>query len=120
MAARQLNEQILSNFTIQLYRGIPYTQLFTWTNDDGSPIVLTGKVIEFIFKDVFPTQIELSSDGAPTTLGSKVEIIDDEEGEFKLTISESETLTAYTGGGKWWMLLDGELIHLDNVNVCDV
>lgn len=125
MPPRQITtSQCTVGFPIILYRGVSYVQTFTYYNPDRTPIDLTGKGIIIEFKDVFGTTLRLSSEDSPTALGSYVEITDAVNGEFKLVVTDEETLTAELGPGRWWMgRIEGSeviLIWRDSVDVQDV
>lgn len=124
MAPRKLTEKVQKNYTIRLYKGITYNKSFVYKDSSGTPINLTGKSVSIKFKDIFPTQLELFSDGAPSDLGSTITITDATEGAFTIQITLAETLTGDTGQGRWWIELhDGTesfLIWLDDVTLEEI
>lgn len=121
--ARRLIDEAENHYTLVFYQGIAFSKIFEYTDSTGTPINLTGKIISIKFKGVFPTQLELFSNGGTSTLGSSFLITDAVNGKLTLQISLEETLTATLGNsGKWWIELeDGTgLIWIDNVLVKEI
>lgn len=110
-----------SNYTVEIWQGITYSREFKYTDVNGDAIDLTGKVISIKFKDVFPTQLELFSNTAPSVLGSTFLVTDAVNGKFRLQLTDEETATTDTGQGKWWIELytgsDVDLLWIDSVLV---
>jgi len=92
-------------FTVTIYKEYTYTLPFTYTDVD-----LTGKdvVFKLIFDDVTYTYTETANAD-----GSVITITDAVNGEFTLTITETETAGFEAAIGKWVLVLDGEILHID-------
>lgn len=121
MAARQIICTNDTHYTILIYKGVTYSRTFEYTNSDGTPINLTGKSLSIKFKDTFPAQLELFTNGSPSTLGSTFLVTDAVNGKFRLQLTDDETAVAKVGQGKWWIELysgsDVDLLWLDNTSV---
>lgn len=101
--ARKLTETCETFYTINLYKGQAWNKEFTYTDANGEPIDLSTTPVSIKFKDVFPDQLELFSDGSPTALNSSLEITDAVGGKFTVKLSKDEILTAEVGTGSWWI-----------------
>jgi hypothetical protein len=89
-------------FTAIVYKGITFSLPWTYSNPDGTPIILTGKSIIFklIFDDITYTYTE-----TPNAFGSATLITSDLDGEFTVTITKEETATFDVAEGTWALIL---------------
>lgn len=94
------------SFTIEIFIGAAYSEVFELANADGSPMDISGFTFTLILKDVFEDTFKLVSGDAPTALGSLIAIEDGPNGKLKFTISDEETEFAREGGGRWALQVD--------------
>lgn len=106
MAAQRVACSTSQSYQIVLYQGVVYSRNFQYTGPSGAGIDLAGKVLTIKFKDVFDNLFILSTDGAPSVLGSSFTITDEPNGKFRLQLSDEETATAGVGSGTWWIEID--------------
>jgi hypothetical protein len=112
---RRLTDQGASGYPLKIQRGITWSRVFQFTNNDGTPVDMTGMSIVVHIRDIFDTLFVLSSDDPPTALGSEVVFTDQVNGTFRFKLTDEETLTANevndSNPGKWWMerLDDGDV-----------
>lgn len=125
---KRLTEDSVANYPLRILRGITYSRVFQFANNDGSPVDLTGMEIVIHLRDVFPTLVVMSSNDAPTPLGSEVVITDAVNGKFRFKLTDEETLTAVlttsSTEARWWIELhdtgDVDLLLLDCATVEDI
>ncbi len=123
MPPKRIIETVDNNYTITLYKGITYSRVFEYTDSDGVPINLTGKILKITFKNVFPQIVEIASNTGATPQGSTFTIIDAINGKFRLQLTDEETDTAETCGTWWIELISGsdiDLLWLDKVEIVEL
>lgn len=105
MPRRCENDSIITNFIVQIYRGVTYIETFTYLNPDGSPIDLSGLSVIFGIKGIFDSTLKLTSGDDPTINGSYVELSDAVNGVIRIVIPDEETITAKLTTGSWWLAI---------------
>lgn len=94
------------SFTIEIFIGAAYSEVFELANADDSPMDISGFTFTLIFKDVFEDTFKLVSGAAPTPLGSFMQITDGPNGKVTFTLSDEETEFAREGSGRWALQVD--------------
>ena len=112
MAPKKIQTGCSDEYPLVITRGITLSKNFTYKDDLGAPINLTGKTVQVKFKSVFTTN-PLILTSVATTLGSNVSIPTPTNGTFFFTLTDEETATALLKSGRWW----AELHDAGNVSL---
>ena len=104
---RRLTDNEVATYPLVIRRGITWSRVFQFTNNDGTPIDMTGMSVVVHIRDIFDTLFVLSTDDAATALGSEVVFTDQANGIFRFKLTDEETLTANevdsSDDGLWWV-----------------
>lgn len=101
-----ITNAVIPSFDIEAYKGVSVAHSFQTNegDEDGNitgPFDLTGKTIIVTLTDILGQDLVLSSDDAPNTNGSYVEITSGAGGEWDFDFTGNELAVVASSSGSW-------------------
>lgn len=88
-----------------LYRDTTFRPAFKFKQSDGTPLPISGKIINFYIVDNENLPILTVSSASVTPNGSTILITDDPNGIVEILITDEETSSLVLTSGYWWVTL---------------
>jgi hypothetical protein len=87
----------------RFYRGITFKRTFHYYSPSGTDIDLTGKSLTFYLRNraTGADVLTLDSDDGPNVNGSELEMTNESQGRFSLTVSDDDTSALNFREGDW-------------------